>query len=270
MRLYDETFAYEFWDEMETKLQWLYGRAHLTEPDWKSASHPVKRFLEKCQDESFLNFVELAFKSEYMKHLRIDFSGVRADVNSFFEVDDLAYFLTDFEVEPGHFRGYGGYPDTSLLGKRVLKYPQVVRRDNTLIHDSVIVPSLNLLSQAFFSSANDEFLEALAHFRKGEYPDCLTKCGSSFESVMKVICDRKGWSYNQTDTASTLLDNVFSHTTLDPFFKQPIILVATIRNRLSGSHGAGTQPRYVTAHVANFALNATASSILLLVAETNP
>jgi hypothetical protein len=38
------------------------------------------------------------------------------------------------------------------------------------------------------------------------FPDdhCLTKCGASFESFMKIICDKKAWAYKQTDTASVL------------------------------------------------------------------
>src|SRR5207247_6277666 len=62
--------------------------------------------------------------------------------------------------------------------------------------------------------------------------DCLTKCGSAFESVLKVICTRKGWNYKQTDTAKTLLDIILPHTNLDSYFGQVLIIVATLRNRL--------------------------------------
>ena len=59
-------------------------------------------------------------------------------------------------------------------------------------------------------------------------------------------------------------------TRLESFFKQPMMLIATIRNRLSSVHGAGTEPRDVPKHVAQYTINATASAILLLVEETNP
>ena len=87
---------------------------------------------------------------------------------------------------------------------------------------------------------------------------------------MKIICEQKGWSYEQNDTAATLLDNIFQEIDLDGFFKQPLMLVATIRNRLSSAHGAGAEQREVPDHVAQYAINATAAAILLLVEETSP
>ena len=62
---------------------------------------------------------------------------------------------------------------------------------------------------------------------------------------MKIICDRKEWPYKQTDTAETLLNIVFGKTGLESFFNQPIMLVATMRNRLSSAHGAGALQRNV-------------------------
>ena len=87
---------------------------------------------------------------------------------------------------------------------------------------------------------------------------------------MKVICDRKKWPYKQTNTAETLLNIIFGKTGMESFFNQPIMLVATMRNRLSSAHGAGTEPRNVAKHLAQYTINATASAILLLVEETNP
>jgi hypothetical protein len=84
---------------------------------------------------------------------------------------------------------------------------------------------------------------------------------------MKVICHERGWAYKDSDTASVLLATVLSNCALDGFFKEPIALIATIRNRLSKSHGAGTKPKDVPLHVARYAINATASAILLLVDE---
>ena len=87
---------------------------------------------------------------------------------------------------------------------------------------------------------------------------------------MKVICDRKNWPYQQTDAASKLLKTILPLTTLDTFYEQPILLIATIRNRYSTAHGAGTQQKKVPKRVANYVINATASVILLLMNETSP
>jgi hypothetical protein len=84
----------------------------------------------------------------------------------------------------------------------------------------------------------------LEDYRKGDYGDCLTKCSSAFESTMKIICDRRGWPYSQNDAARPLVQIIFQHTQLEQnHFEQPLMHIATLRNKLSKSHGAGTQQR---------------------------
>ena len=70
--------------------------------------------------------------------------------------------------------------------------------------------------------------------------------------------------------SETLLDTIMSRTELKPFFKHSIMSIASIRNKLGSAHGAGTESRETPRHVAQYAINATASAILLLVNETNP
>ena len=70
--------------------------------------------------------------------------------------------------------------------------------------------------------------------------------------------------------AGKLLSIIIPRTSLPQFFKQPLIHIATIRNQLGSSHGAGTQPRNVPKHVAQYTINVTASAILLLVEEARP
>jgi len=147
------------------------------------------------------------------------------------------------------------------------EYPQIIAKDNQVVHQGVIEPTLQLLNSIAFEHANAEFLKALEDQRKGDYLDCLVKCGSAFESVMKVLCDKRGIAYKQTDTASPLIKALMSRSQLDSFWEQPLTLIATLRNRLSSAHGAGTQAKVVPPHVATYAVNATASAILLLVGE---
>ena len=176
-------------------------------------------------------------------------------------MDDLPYWLTDY-VEAREVDATG-----TRHTIRVAAYPKVILREHALLHSNVTEPALHLLSDPAFSSANAEFLMALEDYRKGDLGDCVAKCGSAFESVLKIICEKKRWPYQQTDTAARLLATVLSRTTLDPFFEQPLLLIATIRNRRSTAHGAGVQPKSVSPQVARFALNATATAILLLVEE---
>ena len=122
-----------------------------------------------------------------------------------------------------------------------------------------------LLRESAYAPANKEFLGALEDFRKGDPGDCLTKCGSTFESVLKVICAKRKWAYKETDTAAPLLKTVMQGAGLESFFETPMLVVATLRNRLSSSHGAGTGSRNVTEAKAEYAVNATAAAIVFLV-----
>lgn len=258
-----------FWSDIHEKFRILLGRPILTDTIPLSVDEDVIEFLLNCSDEHFLAFVEMIFQSKqpWIFDSGINLHKLVADVNTLLEVDNLPYFLTRLVPTPNARRiVFTSYPDNPP----VEIYPQIICREDEVLHQQAIVPTLLLLTEPYFANANREFLEALTDYRKGDYRDCVAKCGSSLESVMKVICARKRWSYQETDTASKLLKAILPQTTLDTFYEQPIMLIATIRNRYSSVHGAGTQQRTVPKHLARYVINATASAILLLVDETNP
>ena len=94
---------------------------------------------------------------------------------------------------------------------------------------------------------------------------------------MKSICTKRKWASSPTDTAKKLLDilfaNVLVSTLMQSHFSSLRSLlesgVPTVRNKLGG-HGQGTEIIEVPDYLASFALNTTASSIVLLVnAEKN-
>lgn len=259
MRCRDLFEGSDFWHEIHSKLTYLHGRTRLSNVKTDSVMLDAITFLGGCEDAHFLDFVEYIFPTQAYFHASSRGSLVE-DINEFLRQDDLPYAVTDFVWTEGHD---GQYVTTTLTA-----YPQVIRKDSEVVHNSAIEPALRLLRGSEFGSANNEFLEALDDFRKGDYGDCLTKCGSAFESALKVICVRKKWPYNTTDTASPLIKTVIANAGLESFFEQPLVLVATIRNRLSKAHGAGVTSRDVTEAKAEYAINATAAAILLLVKET--
>lgn len=251
-----------FWTEIHLKLAYLHGRLRLSNTDSHSELEDVLQFLENCADAHFLDFLEYIFRTQAYFHAS-NRANLVDDIKEFFRHDDLPYTLTDFVYTKGIETKFGQeYPTITLTG-----YPQVIRKDSEVLDRGAIQPTLQLLREPDFMAANKEFLEALEDFRKADYGDCLTKCGSAFESVLKVICARKKWPHNPTDTASPLLKTVISKSGLESFFEQPLILVATLRNKLSKSHGAGQEARDVTEAKAEYTINATAAAILLLVKE---
>jgi hypothetical protein len=62
------------------------------------------------------------------------------------------------------------------------------------------------------------------------------------------------------------MDNI-AEETLPRFFESPLILIATLRNKLD-AHGAGAQPHDPPEHLAKYSLHATAAAIVLLVDAT--
>lgn len=253
--LFDTT---DFWNEIHSKLTYLHGRPRLSKVNTDSPMLDALAFLHSCNDAHFLDFLEYIFPTQAYFHASSRASLVE-DLNEFLRQDDLPYAVTDFVWTE---QRNGGYTTSTLTAK-----PQVIRKDSEVVYRSTIQPALQLLRDSDFRAANKEFLEALEDFRKSDYGDCLTKCGSAFESVLKVLCARKKWPHSPTDTASPLLKTVIANSGLDSFFEQPLVLVATIRNKLSKSHGAGLMTRDVTEAKAEYAINATAAAILLLVKE---
>jgi hypothetical protein len=257
-----------FWDQIHLFLQYRHGTFRLSDTRYFPASttEDAIAYLVDCTGEEFLDFLEYIFRVDCFVYVDLPDNQLVEKLNDLLRIDDLPYYITDFVKDTVK-------ENTSSLGNqeativKALSYPKVIMRENELVHNQSIKPVLELLQCPQFSSADSEFLDALEDYRKGNFGDCLTKCGSALESVMKILCERKGWPYNQTDTASTLTKTILGNTQLESYFESVLIIVATLRNRLSKSHGAGTTQRKVPPHLARFSINATASVILLIVDE---
>jgi len=254
-----------FWADVHVKLQYLLGTPRLI-PGVQATTYMMDAlaFLTTCSDDHFLDFIEFALAA--YRHLRSE-EKVVEDLNQFLRVDDLPYAVTgyvwDQRVEATPFLG-----GTEHVVHTLVALPQVILMDSQATYALAVEPALTLLKRPEFVVPNTEFLEALADYKRGEYGDCLTKCNSAFESVMKVICNKNKWAYSPSDTASDLLKIVFGKKpTLEPFLKTPLLVVPTMRNTTSPSHGGGATPRKVLPNRAEYALTATAGAILLLVSE---
>ena len=149
--------------------------------------------------------------------------------------------------------------------------PQILRIDSEFIHSQVVQPSLNVLQGKHYAGAQQEFLRAHEHYRKGNAKEALSECLKSFESVMKAICDKRGWGYRE-DAASKSLIQVCLQNRLSPSFWESHYSalrsllesgVPTGRNKLGG-HGQGTTPVSVPHHLVAYMLHMTASAIVFL------
>lgn len=257
--------THEYWADLHNKLQHLHGRPKLSDdPRCRDAREDALDFVLSCTPAEFFDFLELTFRTSPMWRVLSDENELVVTINELFRVESAPYQLTSMvkveEHDPSARHGQGG------LVIRTIACPQVIRVDDQPTYAEAVLPALSVLAAPHFEAANIEYRDALDEYRKGRYGDCLTKCCSSFESVMKSLCKKNSWPFDEKkDTASGLLKTVLSKSSLDPFFEQPLMLIATMRNRLSTSHGGGASVRTVERHVGQYAVTSTAAAILLLV-----
>lgn len=262
-----ENLLPQFWAEIQEALRYRHGKLFLTTS--MTLQRPVEdfiRFLLSCDDAEFLDFIEYIFRVQVFSRLPVDANALVAEINQLLAIDDLGVELTNMTTET-NTEEVTGYPffGQKLKVSRVASYPQVILKDDELVHAIIMRPTLDLLSSPRFRAANSEFLAALQDYRNGDYGDVLTKACSALESVMKVLCDLKGWQYSERDTSADLVRAVIKGASLESFFEQPLILIAMMRNRFSTSHGAGTGRREPSRAHARYSLNTTAATILFLV-----
>ena len=243
------------WSDVYDKLLYSLGQMRLSNRAASSTQADLDNFLGECSDEHFLDFIEFSFQSEAVFYIDTPVGNFIASVNQFFQEDDLPFFLTDFT-----------YSQSGRM-RTLESYPQIIRRDSETLHQTAIEPVLTLLKGQAFSSANREFLNALQDYRRGEYGDCVAKCGSALESVMKVISEHKGWPVHRE--VSKLLGTIQAKLDMPQFLRQPLIQTAVIRNELGSAHGAGSKTREVSEHLSEYTINVTAAAMLFIAKQAD-
>jgi len=148
---------------------------------------------------------------------------------------------------------------------------EMIRLDSELIHSEVVKPALLLLNQKAYAGPQQEFLKAHEHYRHGNTKESLNECLKSFESLMKAICDKRGWSYSNTATAKNLIQVCFDNGLIPSFWQQNFTSlrsllessVPTGRNKLGG-HGQGAATTSVPNYLVAYMLHMTAASLVFL------
>lgn len=217
---------------------------------------PIERFFRIATVEQCLDVVQvmLVVAMEYfdrhrdlprpLDRSRISVAEAIAEINARFKEHGLG-----FQFHDGH----------------ILKITSEYVDANTML------PTLRLLREPFLAGANQEFLKAHEHFRHGRYKECINECLKAFESTMKAICTKRGWAYQQSDTAKTLIKTCIDNG-LFPLFMESHITglrttlesgVPTARNKTS-AHGQGGAVTTVSEEFATYVMNITAANLLLL------
>ena len=258
---YAEDHSATFFAQMHQALRLLYGRANLADQRQRGDAEDVMAFTNQCSGEELFDFIEASFKLDVASRIFGDETEFVAALNDVFRREGAP-----FQLLPGVVRQE---PVQNYVSIVRVAFPRIVRVDEEVVHTEAVVPALSALADPAYAGANDEFRRAFQDYRTGDYADCLGKCGSAFESVLKVLCKKNGITPQPgKDTAGNLIPHVLAKSTLDAgTFQEPLMLVARMRNRLSSSHGGGSAVRAVDRHVAQYALTATAAAIVLLVQD---
>jgi 3-oxoacyl-[acyl-carrier-protein] synthase III len=107
----------------------------------------------------------------------------------------------------------------------------------------------------------------LDDYRKGDFEDCVAK-ERARKRLEGLMSEERATLNTNKDTAAPLLEKVLAKSALDTgTFKESLLVVARIRNRLSSSHGGGSSVKKVERHVAQYAVTSTAAAIVLLVQD---
>jgi hypothetical protein len=93
----------------------------------------------------------------------------------------------------------------------------------------------------------------------------------AMESMMKTICEKRGWAYGERDTCSKLIDVCFKNDLIPSFWQSEMSAlrsllesgVPTARNQIAG-HGQGASPVEVPSHIAGYVMHMTAAALVFL------
>jgi hypothetical protein len=238
--------------------------------------------------ESFLNFPHTEREAGYDYGLCMAYLNGSSDLDGVLSLIEICARLmtrlavTDQTTSNAYHRGALEDPAEGLveLNQRFLRggvgyqfeKGQIIRVDSQYVHAEVVKEALRLLGEPGFEEANAEFMKAHRHLREGNLRDCNTAALRAMETVLKVICDARGWTRQTGDTAERLLgivrrEGLFPDY-LGGYFDNLIGAmkggVPKIRDR-QGGHGAAPGDDPVPVHIAAFALHLTAANIVMLV-----
>ncbi|HDZ9157241.1 TPA: hypothetical protein RUY77_003519, partial [Vibrio cholerae] len=121
------------------------------------------------------------------------------------------------------------------------------------------------------AGARDEFLSAHTHYRNQRYKEALVDCLKSFESMMKAICEKRGWQFGKNDTAKKLINICLTNDLIPSYMQEQFSQfrallesgVPTVRNK-EGGHGQGAEIKNVSENMVSYTLHLTAANIVFL------
>lgn len=256
VQYYSTSLANQGYAFIHHSLSKEYGLFSLGRPNDEDQDSVLSYFLETKEFDKAMDVVEFSFR--YITTRVRGYSGYRNATKATMTPDESIEELNE------RFKEHGvGY---------VFEAGEIIRVDSTYAHSEIVKPTISLLQSRTFEGANEEYLKAHEHYRHGRNKECLTDCLKALESVLKTICKLKGWSYQETDTSSKLIQICFTNELVPSYTQnqytslQNLLVsgIPTLRNKV-GAHGQGQVPQMVDDELARYGLNLTGTNIILLI-----
>lgn len=218
--------------------------------------YALEMYCSNCSDTDFLDLMDFIFESFSAN------GSVCQLIQKLYKTDNLFYQAIDelnYRLKQ-HRLGY-----EFING-------EIIKKTNTFAHESIVRPALKLLMDDEFRGAEDEYLMAYEHYRKGKNKDAILNAAKAFESIMKAICEGLQYTYDKDkDTASRLNAILESNGFYPSYLRNHItgILqtlntgVPVLRNKTSG-HGQGATVNEYPDEYVEYALNLVATNMIFL------
>lgn len=166
---------------------------------------------------------------------------------------------------------------------------EIIRIDRKFTHKEIVKPALNLLYEEEFTSANEEFLLAHRYYKEGysqddpsaDFKNAIINCNKAFESTMKIICENKSDlvpNYNCRHAANDLINDLIEAKIIPKHLENNFHGIKNMLKGLKSSlenglpvirnkvgHGQGTEEEWVSEEFVTYAINLTATNIVLLI-----
>lgn len=226
----------------------------------------IKSYSEKCKEaQILLSFSKSQSSTEYfLDVLELIMENVKNAVEQ--GVINIITYKVIEEINIRFKENAVGYQlDSDSL--------KIIRVDSQFIHSEVVKPALTILNaDPAYAGALDEFMLAHEHYRHRNFKDAIVNCGKSFESILKAIHEKRGWTYVKGKaTASPLILSCVDKGLFPSYQQEQLIQVSsvlksgvpTIRNN-AGGHGDGVEVIDVPEHLVSYMIHLTASNLLFL------
>lgn len=222
------------------------------------AKKNIEKYLDNSSTEDVLDFIDCTF-NHFDRELRKIKPEDKYDYDSNGKVDKAIIELNF------RFKQHG-------LGYEFVN-GEIIRIDNTIIHEYIIKPALRLIYDEGFSGAEEEIRRAFEYRRKSDNKNAILEAEKAFESTMKTICDKKGYAYDKDKDAAQKLIKIFESNNFYPTYMSAHLTnlrttletgLPVIRNKNAG-HGQGSSVINISDEFAEYALNLATTNIVLLV-----